>query len=172
MLDIGWSEFFVIAVVALIFLGPKELPRALYYLGRWTKAARKMTGEFQRHVDDIVRQAELDEMKKTVQDAAKSVDVRGQVRGMLDPVKELRTDIRKVLGPSPTAIGVAKASVANGATPPAGATPAAKPPEEPVSYDKIETAPPEPAASAETPPRPTEPAAPAKRTDPGKATEP
>ncbi|WP_395681160.1 Sec-independent protein translocase protein TatB [Inquilinus sp.] len=94
MFGFDWSELMIIVVVALVVLGPKDLPRALYQLGKWTRHARRITGEFQRHVDDIVRQAELEEVRKTVQDAAKSLDVRGQVaehvNTVLDPVKDIK----------------------------------------------------------------------------------
>jgi sec-independent protein translocase protein TatB len=90
MFDIGWTEIFVIGVVALVFLGPKELPRALYQLGRWTRAARKITGDFQRQVDQLVREAELDDVKKTVTSATKMVDVRKTVREALDPVGDIK----------------------------------------------------------------------------------
>src|SRR5688500_1496855 len=94
MFGFDWSELMVVVVVALIVLGPKDLPRALYQLGKWTRHARRITGEFQRHVDDIVRQAELEEVRKTVTDAAKTLDVRGQVaehvNTVLDPVKDIK----------------------------------------------------------------------------------
>lgn len=94
MFGFDWSELMIIVVVALVVLGPKDLPRALYQLGKWTRHARRITGEFQRHVDDIVRQAELEEVRKTVQDAAKTLDVRGQVaehvNTVLDPVKDIK----------------------------------------------------------------------------------
>ena len=99
MFGFDWSELMIIVVVALVVLGPKDLPRALYQLGKWTRHARRITSDFQRHVDDIVRQAELEEVRKTVQDAGKQLDIRGQmaehVNSVLDPVK----DIRKALEP-------------------------------------------------------------------------
>jgi sec-independent protein translocase protein TatB len=142
MLDIGWTELFVIAVVALVVLGPKELPRALYHVGRWTKKARKITGEFQRHIDDIVRQAELEDVKKTVQDAHKQLDVRQQIRKAIDPGPEIKSaldpvgDIRKALGPTPTGSPAKPASAGvNGATAPA-AVPAPAEPSTPAGADK------------------------------------
>jgi sec-independent protein translocase protein TatB len=94
MFGFDWSELMIVVVVALVVLGPKDLPRALYQLGKWTRHARRITGEFQRHVDDIVRQAELEEVRKTVQDATKQFDIRGQmsehVNSVLDPVKDIK----------------------------------------------------------------------------------
>ena len=64
MLDIGWPEFAVILIVALLVIGPRDLPRALYTVGKWVRSARKVANEFQRHVDDMMREAELDDLKK------------------------------------------------------------------------------------------------------------
>ena len=55
MFDIAWSEMLVIVVVALIVIGPKELPRLVREVGRWTAKARSMAREFQRSFDDMVR---------------------------------------------------------------------------------------------------------------------
>src|SRR4029450_13815034 len=60
MLDIGWSEMLIIGVVALVVIGPKELPGALKTFAYWMKQARKLAREFQSGVDDMIRQAELD----------------------------------------------------------------------------------------------------------------
>src|SRR3546814_18393534 len=75
MLDIGWSELAVIAVVALLVIGPKDLPRALYTVGKWMRAARKVTRDFQKHVDDMMREAELAEARKGLQQA-RTLNVR------------------------------------------------------------------------------------------------
>src|SRR5690554_6748475 len=90
MFDIGWTELFVVGVIALVFLGPKELPRALYQLGRLTRAARKVTGDIQRQIDQMVREAELEDVKKTVTSVRNTVDVRKKVRDALDPVGDIR----------------------------------------------------------------------------------
>lgn len=92
MFDIGWSELLVIGVVALIVIGPKDLPKALSTLGKWMARARAMAREFQNNVDDMVRQAELDELREQVQKARnfnltdeleKSIDPDGGVRKSL-----------------------------------------------------------------------------------------
>jgi len=66
MFDIGWDEMALIAVVSLIVIGPKDLPVVLRQMGRWTRKAREMASEFHRGVDDMVRESELDELKKQV----------------------------------------------------------------------------------------------------------
>ncbi|MEQ9638947.1 MAG: Sec-independent protein translocase protein TatB [Alphaproteobacteria bacterium] len=64
MLDIGWTEMLVIAVVAVVVIGPKELPRALRTAGQLLGKARGLARDFQRHVDDMVRESELDELRQ------------------------------------------------------------------------------------------------------------
>jgi sec-independent protein translocase protein TatB len=65
MFDIGWSEIAVIAVVALIAIGPKELPGVLRMVGQWMGKARKMAGEFQGQFREAMREAEMADLKKT-----------------------------------------------------------------------------------------------------------
>jgi len=76
MFDIGWSELIVIGVVALIAIGPKELPGVLRMVGQWMGKARKMATEFQGHFNEAMREAEMADLKKTfddVRDAAKDL---------------------------------------------------------------------------------------------------
>jgi sec-independent protein translocase protein TatB len=150
MFGFDWSELMIIVVVALIVLGPKDLPRALYQLGKWTRHARRITGEFQRHVDDIVRQAELEEVRKTVQDAAKTLDVRGQVaehvNTVLDPVKDIKQAFDKA-APGATPLAEPDKAATNGQAAPEpqpveGPKPAVEAPAAPV----IAAAEPAPAA--------------------------
>ena len=68
MFDIGWSELVVIAVVALIAIGPKELPGVLRMVGQWMGKARKMAGEFQGQFQEAMREAEMADLKKTFDD--------------------------------------------------------------------------------------------------------
>ena len=73
MFDIGWSELVVIAVVALIAIGPKELPGVLRMVGQWMGKARKMASEFQGQFQEAMREAEMADLKKSfdeVKDAA------------------------------------------------------------------------------------------------------
>ena len=66
MFDIAWSELFVILVVALIVVGPKDLPKLMRKVGQWTGRARSMADQFRRSFDDMARQAELDELRSQV----------------------------------------------------------------------------------------------------------
>ncbi len=65
MFDIGWSEFVLIAVVALIAIGPKELPGVLRMVGQWMAKARKMAAEFQGQFQEAMREAEMADLKKS-----------------------------------------------------------------------------------------------------------
>ncbi|QQS13740.1 MAG: twin-arginine translocase subunit TatB [Rhodospirillales bacterium] len=88
MFGIDGPELLLIAVVALIFIGPKELPGMLRTVGKWMATARGLAAEFRGHVDDMVRQSELDEVKKQIEDGTKDavLDLQG-----LDPTKEIKS---------------------------------------------------------------------------------
>lgn len=82
MFDIGWSELVLIGVVALIVIGPKELPAVLRAIGQWTAKIRRMAAEFQGQFQDALREAELADLKKQVDeinDSARSI-------GRFDPL--------------------------------------------------------------------------------------
>ncbi|HAH09361.1 MAG TPA: twin-arginine translocase subunit TatB [Alphaproteobacteria bacterium] len=64
MFDIGWSEMALIAAVAIIVIGPKELPEALRTFGQWVGRARAYAREFQNHFDEIIREAEMKKMQE------------------------------------------------------------------------------------------------------------
>src|SRR5215468_3364236 len=66
MFDIAWGEFVVIAVVALIVIGPKELPGVLRAIGQWTTKIRRMASEFQGQFQEALREAEMADLKKEV----------------------------------------------------------------------------------------------------------
>ena len=70
MFDIGWSELVVIAVVALIAIGPKELPGVMRMVGQWMGKARRMASDFQGQFNEAMREAEMADIKKTFDDAA------------------------------------------------------------------------------------------------------
>ena len=79
MFDIGWSELLVIAVVAIVVIGPKDLPRAMRTVGHWTAKMKRMAREFQNQFNEAIREAELDGVKKDVEALAKinpSADVK------------------------------------------------------------------------------------------------
>jgi len=84
MFDIGWSEMAVVALIALLVIGPKELPNTMRMVGRWTRKARALTREFRSGFDEMVREAELEDVRKTVE-SAKAGDISKQVKDTIDP---------------------------------------------------------------------------------------
>jgi len=72
MFDIGWTEMALVAVVALFVVGPKDLPHVLYKLAGYWKKVRGMAREFQGGIDNLIREAELDDLRKQVTDARSS----------------------------------------------------------------------------------------------------
>jgi sec-independent protein translocase protein TatB len=68
MFDIGWSELLVIGIVALVVIGPKDLPQAFRVVGQWVSKARGLAREFQSHVDDMMREADVQDMKREFRD--------------------------------------------------------------------------------------------------------
>ena len=64
MIDFSWSHILILLIVALVVVGPKDLPRLMRIIGQWTGKARKMADEFRRSFDDMARQSELDELRK------------------------------------------------------------------------------------------------------------
>jgi sec-independent protein translocase protein TatB len=86
MFDISWSEFLLIGVVALVVIGPKELPAVMRTLGQWTRKVRSMAGEFQNQFQEAMREAEMADLKKEVDDLAQ--DVKN-----FDPLKDVRADV-------------------------------------------------------------------------------
>lgn len=125
MFDLGWTELVIVGVVALVILGPKELPNALRTVSNLTKTARKLAGEFQSGINEIVREAELEDARKAAQSIGKG-SVSKAIENVVDPTGELKSTVTGVekelketrqispVGPIPPA-------------PPASATPAANP---------------------------------------------
>ena len=68
-LDIGWPELMLIGVIALVVIGPKDLPAALRVAGYWVRKARTMSREFHSSVEQMIREAELDEVQKELKQA-------------------------------------------------------------------------------------------------------
>jgi sec-independent protein translocase protein TatB len=94
MFDIGWSELVVIGVVALIAIGPKELPGVLRMVGQWMGKARKMAAEFQGQFNEAMREAEMADLKKTfddVRDAAKDLTSNNVMTSLQKDVSDAMT---------------------------------------------------------------------------------
>lgn len=81
MFDLGWGEILVIAVVAILVVGPKDLPRLMKGVGEWVGKARRMAAHFQSGVDEMIRQAELEDLRKDLNTIRR--DLRAPV--VMDP---------------------------------------------------------------------------------------
>ena len=112
MFDLSWSHIAILLVVALLVLGPKELPNAIRTGAGLLRAARKMAGEFRSGVDELVREAELDETRRSIQKAmsegventiAKQVDPEGEIKAAItaDPLAEAAAAERQQALPKP-----------------------------------------------------------------------
>jgi sec-independent protein translocase protein TatB len=89
MFEIGWGELLIIGVVALIAIGPKELPTVFRTLGQWTNKLRRMASEFQSQFQEAMREAEMAELKKQVDDMTS----QAQSYASFDPVAEVRREL-------------------------------------------------------------------------------
>jgi len=93
MLDIGWQELFIIAVFAILVIGPKDLPRALKTIMHYVRKARGLAREFQSGVDEMVREADLDDLKKEVKTLTDSKGLENTIKDSLDPDGDLSKDM-------------------------------------------------------------------------------
>ncbi|MDH5748105.1 MAG: Sec-independent protein translocase protein TatB [Rhodospirillales bacterium] len=106
MFDIGWQELFIIAVLGLIVVGPKDLPRALRTITQYVRKARVMARDFQNGIDEVVREVELEDIKSEFKDVVE-YDIEEEVTSALDPdgdltgdIKQLESDMRESLDSS------------------------------------------------------------------------
>jgi sec-independent protein translocase protein TatB len=95
MFDIGWSEMAVVALIALIVIGPKDLPRVMRTASHWARKARGLAREFQSGIDDMIREADLEDAKKALDDA-KRLDIDKALGDTLDPTGEVMDEARSI----------------------------------------------------------------------------
>lgn len=94
MFDLAWSEIALIGVVALIAIGPKDMPVAIKAVAQAVKKARRMAAEFQTHVDEMVREANLHEVRDQINDI-RSMDIKGKILNAVDNDGSLRRTINE-----------------------------------------------------------------------------
>jgi sec-independent protein translocase protein TatB len=149
MFDMSWGEVMVIGAVALVVIGPKDLPKALRTVGQMTTKVRRMAAEFQSQFNEAMREAELDEVKRQIQDVNDSVSsLNTQTFNPVESVRdELKGAIEAPVGPAPDA---ASDAIAELTPPPAVAEPydampplAEPPAPEPVPEGAAPSAPPQ-----------------------------
>jgi sec-independent protein translocase protein TatB len=93
MFDIGWQELFIVAIIGLLVIGPKELPRTLKAVTGALRKVRSMASEFQSGIDDVVREADLEDIKKSVTGSG-DFDFENEIKETLDPAGDLEKDIQ------------------------------------------------------------------------------
>ena len=176
MIDLAWSEIALIAVVALVVIGPKDLPEAVRGVARGVQKLRRMAGEFRSQADELVREANLDELRQQIHDIRnfnvrdefeKTVDKDGSLRRSFDdPLRDTYTP-----PPPPSAMegagapagaadtgastqdATAPASIPPGAAAQPSSAPDAAPPG-PTAGVAVEPGPAEPSPAAAPPPTP------------------
>jgi sec-independent protein translocase protein TatB len=137
MFDIGWGELIVIGIVALIAIGPKELPAALRTLGQWTTKIRRMASEFQNQFHEAMREAEMADLKKQVDSLTSG----------FDPIETARREIESAVEDKPPS---ALAAPSGSADAPRADAPSAHAPADPTVAPDVQAPPAEPATHTET----------------------
>ncbi|MGF6171757.1 Sec-independent protein translocase protein TatB [Ensifer sp. 4252] len=132
MLDIGWTELVVIAIVLIVVVGPKDLPPMLRAFGRMTSKLRGMASDFRQQFDEALREADLEDVRKTISDA-QSLNPANALRDAMNPLRqignEIKSDLQKAASPDKPSVSFpepAVTSVVPGSTSVAAA-PEAKP---------------------------------------------
>lgn len=93
MFEVGWTEMLVIAVVMIVVVGPKDLPNMLRTMGRMTSKMRGMANDFRRQFDEALKEAELDDVKKSV-DSLRGLNPATEIRKQLNPFEKAAADVR------------------------------------------------------------------------------
>ena len=127
MLDMSWGEIMVIGAVALIVIGPKDLPKALRTVGQVTGKLRRMAAEFQGQFNEAMREAELDEVKKQLQGVNDSVT--SATNTSFNPIQTIRDELKTSIEAPVT--GTEKAASQDPVQEPAPGEVAASPSQEP-----------------------------------------
>lgn len=151
MFDIGWSEIILVVVVALIVIGPKDMPKALYEAGRWLRQIRMLAGEFHRGLGEVMREAEVEELRRKAREAAQEAERMGTLPASVQELLEASRIAQAAYDPASLDIsGPAVAASAVPAAPvPAETLAAESPPAEETSLS----------AASSTAPAPTPPPA-------------
>jgi len=93
MFEVGWTEMLVIAIVMIVVVGPKDLPNMLRTFGRTTAKLRAMAADFQKQFNEALKEAELDDVKKSV-DELRSLNPAAEIRKQLNPFEQAAADVR------------------------------------------------------------------------------
>ena len=130
MFDIGWTEMLVIAIVLIVVVGPKDLPRMLRTFGKTTAKLRSMAGDFQKQFNEALKEAELDDVKKSV-DSLRGLNPAAEIKKQLNPFEKAAADVRagldSAMKPAPSKVAEPAAEAVQAAKPAAEAAHAAEP---------------------------------------------
>ncbi len=92
MFDIGWQELFVLAVLFIIVIGPKDMPGAVRVISKWIRKARSMARDLQDGLDEVVREADLEDLKNEIGGAG-GLDLAKKIGDAVDPTGEIAADM-------------------------------------------------------------------------------
>ena len=102
---LSWPHIAVIAAAALIFIGPKDMPVAIRSITTMLKKARRMAGEFQGQMDDLVKEANLQEVRDGIAEIRGGLNVRQQIGRMIDPDNTIKSAFTDPMAATPIATG-------------------------------------------------------------------
>lgn len=119
MFDISWSELLILAVVALVVVGPKELPVLLRTLGRYAGMARRQAAEFRSHFDEAMREAEMAELREEMESVRREVlktknDIEQSVSEPLKEAEQAAASVADPQAPAPESAPALPAAAAAG----------------------------------------------------------
>jgi sec-independent protein translocase protein TatB len=134
LFDLGWSELLLIGVVALVFIGPKDLPKALRVAGFWVRKARTLSREFQSSIDQMIREADLEDIRRDLKQASE-LNLDQEFRQAVDPTGSLQESLKppelpdffNLKGPAPAADAEAPTAAAESEPAPVEPAPADPP---------------------------------------------
>jgi sec-independent protein translocase protein TatB len=113
MLDVGWTEILVIAIVLIIVVGPKDLPQMLRTFGRMVSKMRGMASDFRQQFDEALREADLDDVRKTIGEAQK-LNPLNTIRDAVNPLRQVGNDIKADLQKATSSVSTSSAAANSG----------------------------------------------------------
>jgi len=99
LFDIGWQELLIIGLVAVIVIGPKDLPRVLRTVTLGVRKLRGMARDFQDSLDELAREADLQDLRKEIEDSAAGTDFHKEIESIADPAREIEKSVREIGAP-------------------------------------------------------------------------
>lgn len=94
MLDIGWTELLVVAIVLIVVVGPKELPNVLRTFGKTMTSLRRMATDFRSQVDHALKEADMEDVSSALNDVRK-LNPANSIRDAMNPLRETARDLKK-----------------------------------------------------------------------------